>query len=125
MSAGRAKKYTLVSCTRSSVNAIMIAPTMRASTTASTEMIALPVVIWRNIVCHLDGGGASEGSATAPGPVAVARASSAAVPPSGEAAPGSSMATSGSGSFAPGASPLGCWGSLMRRLLLRGLLRPS
>ena len=61
------------------------------------------------------------------GPPAVARASSAAVPASGETAPGSSIATSASSSgFDPPVEPAaGCWGSLMRRLLLRGVRRPS
>ncbi len=42
--------------TSSSVKAIMMPPTMRASTTASTEMSALPCVIRRNVSCHFDGG---------------------------------------------------------------------
>ena len=36
-------------CTSSSVNAIMMPPTISASTTASTEMIALPCVICRKV----------------------------------------------------------------------------
>ena len=45
----------------------MIAPTMSDSSTARTEMIALPVVISRNIVCQREGSAGSVGTGGAVG----------------------------------------------------------
>ena len=70
VSPGRAKKYFDALWTSSSVKAIMMPPTRSASSTASTEMIALPCVIRRNVSCHFDGiGGGVCSTGPAPGAV--------------------------------------------------------